>query len=107
MVKLWSRADLDTKRLRSAHEAEERLRETKPDVMVVDVIMESRTAGLDLVRTLSRVAPDVPALLVSAMHDVVPYRFVPNETWEPVVGFLDKPVAPGVLAERIEQILAN
>jgi len=91
----------------SAQEAERVLEHHRPDIAVIDVIMESRTAGLELVRKLDRVAPHVPAVLVSGMQAAGSYRFVLNETWEPVVAYLDKPVDPEQLASRIEKLLSN
>jgi len=92
---------------RSAAEAEKKLEMERPDVVVLDVALESKMAGFELVRKMERLAPGVPAVLVSGMRGRGAFRFRPNESWEPVVDFLDKPVAPDHLAKRIEQILAS
>lgn len=92
---------------RSAAEAEKKLETERPDVVVLDVALESRTAGFELVRKMERLVPGVPAVLVSGMRGLGAFHFQPNESWEPVVDFLDKPVAPDRLAKRIEQILAS
>jgi CheY-like chemotaxis protein len=79
-----------------------------PEVFVLDVMMESETAGFELARRLHEAFPRVPAIMLSGVHAAsgVPFRFEPDETWLPVVEFLDKPVQPAALADRIEKLLA-
>lgn len=92
----------------TAGEAEKWLHQERPDVVVSDVIMETRTAGFELVRKLEQLAPGVPAILVSGRYqDPNMFEFKLNDTWDPVVAYLDKPVDPAVLADRIDGILDN
>ena len=48
-------------------------------------------------------------IVLSGIHEAtgVPFRFEPDETWLPVLKFLDKPVAPADLAGEIETILSR
>ncbi len=80
-----------------------------PDIFVLDVMMESETAGFELARAVHEMFPDVPAVMLSGIHSAtgVPYRFEPDETWLPVVKFIDKPVPPSALADSIEQLIGN
>jgi two-component system, OmpR family, response regulator len=91
----------------SAAEARETLKTEAPDVAVIDVMMESDTAGFDLARDLHQTFPAMPTLILSGVHSAtgVPFRFEPHETWLPVLEFVDKPVQPAALADRIEAIL--
>lgn len=87
----------------TASEAVDALRGTAaPDLAVIDVIMETPRSGFDLVRSLGQLAPETPAMLLSGMRNAGYFEFVPNETWSPVVAYMDKPVTPATLADRVE-----
>ncbi|NLX07388.1 MAG: response regulator [Phycisphaerae bacterium] len=91
----------------SADEARAILNRQRPDLVVLDIMMESQTAGLELAREIHEHAPDLPLVMLSAIHEKTgaPFRFVPDEAWMPVQKFLDKPVDPVRLAEEIEGLL--
>jgi len=91
----------------SAAEARQVLASARPDIAVLDVMMESVTAGFDLARDIHESHPHMPMVVLSGVHEAmgVPFRFQPDETWLPVLKFLDKPVAPGTLAEEVEAVL--
>lgn len=93
----------------NAAEARKALKEERPDVIVLDVMMETESAGFDLAREINKNFPDLPTLMLSGIHELTgtPYRFEPDETWLPVVEFLDKPVSPADLAREIESILVR
>jgi CheY-like chemotaxis protein len=94
----------------SAAEARRKLEAgAKPDVVVLDVMMEEVSAGFDLAREIHQKFPDLPTIMLSGVQAAtgVPFRFKPDETWLPVVRFLDKPVAPAALANEIDQLLAK
>lgn len=79
------------------------------DLAVLDVMMETVSAGFDLAREIHVKYPDMPTVILSGVHDAtgVPFRFQPDEEWLPVVKFLDKPVEPAVLCEEVESILKS
>lgn len=91
----------------TAEEARKLLRAGRPDIVVLDVMMESPTAGFDLAREIHTMYPDLPVIMPSGVHQAtgVPFRFEPDEDWLPVVKFLDKPVQPEKLADEIEAVL--
>ncbi len=94
----------------SAAEARRTLAEgAAPDLVVLDVMMEEVTAGFNLAREIHQKFPRLPTIMLSGIHAAtgVPFRFKPDETWLPVIRFLDKPVAPAALAAEIEQLLAK
>ena len=80
---------------------------SKPDIIVLDVMMESRDAGFELAREIHKMYPDMPTIMLTSVHEAagVPYRFEPDESWLPVVKFMDKPVDPTKLTDEIEATL--
>lgn len=93
----------------SAQEARLALEAARPDAVILDVMMESDTAGFHLAREVQQRYPGLPTVILSGIHAAsgVPWRFAPDEDWLPVVKFLDKPVQPVELAEEIERILGS
>lgn len=92
----------------SASEARQALENDLPDIAVLDVMMESVVAGFELAREIHQKHPDLPMIMLSGVHAAtgVPFRFAPDETWMPVLKFLDKPVDPTLLADEVEAALA-
>jgi len=93
----------------TAAEARKVLRAGPPDLVVLDVMMESQTAGFELAREIHKLYPELPVIMPSGVHQAtgVPFRFEPDEDWLPVVKFMDKPVVPEALVDEIEAILAK
>jgi CheY-like chemotaxis protein len=81
----------------------------KPDIVVLDVMMEDVSAGFELAREIHQKFPAVPTIMLSGVHAAtgVPFRFTPDETWLPVVKFLDKPVPPAVLAAEVDALMVK
>ena len=93
----------------SAQEAHKVLNEWQPDVAVIDVMMESDSAGFDLARELHKKLPKLNMIMLSGVSEKMqlPYNFEPDETWLPVSKFLDKPVSPADLLKEVEEIVDN
>jgi two-component system alkaline phosphatase synthesis response regulator PhoP len=93
----------------SAQEARQVLRSARPDALVLDVMMETTSAGFELARDVRRQFPDLPIIMLTSVHQAVPpsLHFEPEETWLPVTKFLDKPVDPAALADAIDKMLAG
>lgn len=93
----------------SAAEAREQLRTTVPDLIVLDVMMETQTAGLELVQELHRTHPDLPVLMLSAIRSAT--QRPPGPSFDagrlPGVKFMDKPALPERLADEIEAMLTG
>jgi DNA-binding response OmpR family regulator len=91
----------------SAAESRQVLAAQNPDIAVLDVMMETVSAGFDLAREIHGSLPALPIIILSGVHEAMqlPFHFEPDETWLPVLKFLDKPVAPAALANEIEALL--
>jgi DNA-binding response OmpR family regulator len=79
------------------------------DLVVLDVMMESLTAGFDLARELHERWPKLPVVMVSAIRDAtkVPYGFEPDADYLPVIQFVEKSADPQAVVDRVEQLLST
>ena len=82
-------------------------RETRPDLLILDVMMTTKTEGFDISRKIHDVPElkDLPVILLTGirkeMH--VTYPIEPDETWLPVDSLFEKPIEPAVLLEEIKK----
>jgi len=93
----------------SADEGFEKVQSERPDLLILDVLMPIDYEGFDLARRIREELNlrKLPILMLTAVHGVkkVPYRFAPDDTWLPVDIFLDKPVSPSTLIQKVEAAL--
>jgi CheY-like chemotaxis protein len=94
-----------------ARQALNRVHEFKPDLIILDVMMETGTAGFHVsyqVRNDPHHA-SVPILMVTAIHQSTPLRFSPATDGEylPVEELLDKPVPADLLIEKVRRLLGE
>jgi CheY-like chemotaxis protein len=82
----------------------------RPDLIILDVMMETHTAGFQLAQTLHGPAAKeehkrIPILMVTAVHQTTPLRFSPDQDYLPVEGFIDKPINPKAVVEEVKKLL--
>ena len=90
-------------------EAMEKIERSRPDLILLDIMMERLTDGFDICCRLKK-DPDlkkIPVLAVSAINKEVGLRFSPSTDGEyfPADDFLEKPVKPETLLEQVEKLL--
>jgi DNA-binding NtrC family response regulator len=93
----------------SGAEARDVLEGTTPDAAILDVMMETDTAGFELARYIHDKNPKLPMIMVTGVHEATgaPFRFQPDESWLPVIKIMDKPIKPATLAEELEALLQS
>jgi two-component system, OmpR family, response regulator SaeR len=93
----------------SAAEAQKIVQTDTPDLAVLDVMMEDKTAGFELARQLHAKFPTMPMIMLTGISKEMRlgYTFQPDETWLPVSKFMEKPVNPRVLADEADKLLAR
>ena len=116
------RLPLEAKGYQTAHagsgkEALERIAEVDPDLMILDVMMESDTAGFQTAYQLRHPASGVsyasyakmPILMLTAIGSEKGMKFSPETDGDflPVDAYLEKPVRPDVLLERVAYLLGG
>jgi CheY-like chemotaxis protein len=90
----------------SGEEGKKAALKQKPDVIILDVMMETTSAGFDVARWLREqdATKAIPIIMLTAVNQNVPWRFGSDEVWLPVDVFLDKPVSPEKLLREVKKI---
>ncbi len=89
------------------------LREDRPDLIILDVMMDTATEGFQLALKLRNPDPasdyiefkDIPILMLTAIHSTTPLKFEPDIEYLPVELFVDKPIDPDDLLGKVEWLL--
>ncbi len=90
-----------------------RVKEVNPDLILLDVMMETRTEGFHVSLRLRDKSPraeyaawrDVPILMLTSMHQTTRLRFEPDEDYLPVDRLLEKSVRLDVILATIDEML--
>lgn len=85
-----------------------KLRERKPDVLILDVMMSSETEGFHVAYEI-RSDPDLrdlPILMLTAIEQKFDFKFSPesDEDYLPVEDFVTKPIEPDELLSRLKKL---
>jgi DNA-binding response OmpR family regulator len=91
------------------------VKQVKPDLIVLDVMMDTTTAGFQFALSLHSPDPDsdfkdfkqTPIIMLTAIHSTTSLRFSPDEDYLPVQVFLEKPVDSKVLLAAVRNHLSN
>lgn len=84
------------------------VKEEKPDVVILDVMMENTDEGFAVARRIrTRLRSDVPIIMLTSVGKVTGYDFNPEENPDffPVDVFLEKPVPPSILVNRVREVI--
>ena len=92
-------------------EGMEKIRAGSPDLIILDVMMNTSQEGFVLSRELKKNPGyrDIPILMITAIKEKTGIDFKPDagdESWLPVEDYLDKPVEPEVLLEKVKKLLS-
>jgi CheY-like chemotaxis protein len=92
-------------------EGEAIARKTRPDLLVMDVMMAHDSEGFEVARKLHQdpAMKDMPVLILTGIRRAknLPFKFEPDEDWLPVKAVLEKPVKPEVLLKAVDQALGK
>jgi CheY-like chemotaxis protein len=99
-------------RVRSASNGKEALREIgqeRPDLIILDVMMDYMSEGFDVARKL-RQDPEtksIPVILLTGVDERYDYREEVDESWVPCDRYLEKPVEPETLLTEVEALIGR
>jgi CheY-like chemotaxis protein len=97
----------------SGTEGLEKTKEVNPDLIILDVMMDTATEGFHISLALRDRSPDseyaayrdIPILMLTAIHTTTSLRFVPDTDYLPVDAFLDKSADPDELLAKVDELL--
>ena len=95
----------------TAEEGLEKIRDEEPDLVILDVMLPDGYEGFEVARQVREELGlrDLPILILTSIHarKQVSYRFAPDDDWIPVDMFLDKPVEPEMLVNKVVEMLGE
>jgi CheY-like chemotaxis protein len=92
-------------------QAEERLIDARPDLAIVDVMMENQDSGFMLSHKIKKLYPGTPVVILTSVSSVTGFKF-PMEAggekpWIKADSFLNKPVRPELLRNEVKRLLRS
>lgn len=97
---------------KSGEEGLKKTREGKPDLIILDVMMESMDKGFDVARNLKndQSYKNIPILMLTAIKEKTGLGFekeAGDPDWLPVDDYCDKPLNPEELISKVEVLLGK
>jgi CheY-like chemotaxis protein len=93
----------------SGRQCLEQVSALRPDIIILDMVMESQSDGFDVSRELrnSEHTKGIPLVMITSVNDSIPFRLEPDRTWLPVDALLEKPVDPQLLLAVVGKALGG
>ncbi len=81
-------------------------KELCPDLILLDVMMTTKTEGFDVAREINETSDlkGTPVIMITGVRNDMnlPFGFEPDEDWLPVKEVLEKPIKPDTLLKAVE-----
>jgi DNA-binding response OmpR family regulator len=77
----------------------------KPDLMILDVMMEQPDDGIAMAQELRRTGHTLPILMLTSVGKVTGMSFDRDNDLVPVDAFFEKPVRPEDLLKKVNELL--
>jgi DNA-binding response OmpR family regulator len=90
--------------------AEDALLKTRPDLAIIDLMMEEKDAGFVLSYQLKKLYPETPVIMLTGVTGATGLSFATQspeaQSWTRVDKMLDKPVRPEQLKAEVRRLLS-
>lgn len=98
-----------------ASEGLDMVKTQSPQLIILDVMMDTTTAGFQAALKLRNPDPKnefapyskIPIIMLTAIHTTTPLRFIPDEDYLPVEAFIEKPLDPDKLLKQVKALLKD
>ena len=95
---------------KNGNEGLKKAQSEKPDLIILDIMMETTDKGFDVARELKKypTCKDMPILMLTAIKERIGFDFkkdAGDKDWLPVDEYCDKPIKPDELLSKIESLL--
>lgn len=99
----------------SGNEGLYKVKEVNPDLIILDVMMDTTTEGFHVSLSLRNPDPQseykeyskIPILMLTSIHTTTTLRFGPDKDYLPVDAFIEKPIEPAELLKKVREYLAK
>jgi len=79
----------------------------KPELLVLDVMMAEPDDGIAMAQQLRREGFKAPILMLSSINKVAGMQYDKDNAMVPVDEFVEKPVPPAALVEKVNKLLGR
>lgn len=100
---------------RNSQEGLAAIKKGRPDLIILDVMMDSQTEGFHLAYKLRKDDPNseykdfknIPIVMITSIHESTPLRFddAVESEWLPVDEFIEKPIQPEQLVGVVRRLI--
>ena len=78
-----------------------------PDLVILDVMMAEPDEGFYVAQKMRKQGHDTPIIMLTSVSDAVGWDYDADDEMVPVDLFLNKPVKPDTIREKVEALLSD
>lgn len=107
-IKMVLAQKYDLKEAGSKADAQSALQSMKPDLVILDVMMDTNSTGFELSREIKSALPSTKVLMLTGVDKAMNIDFkseAGNPDWLPCDDYLSKPVVPKMLLDKVTALL--
>ncbi|MCX7696873.1 MAG: response regulator [Bacteroidales bacterium] len=109
MSHILKRKEFEVVEANTQQEAEDKLKEIRPDLAIVDLMMEKKDSGFILCHKIKKTYPNVPVIIVSALTSETGMMFdltdPSDKDWIKADAFIDKNIRSDQLLSEVNKLL--
>ena len=97
----------DIRTASNGSQALESIEAERPDLIILDVMMDYMSEGFDVARKLrtNSETESIPIIMLTGVDQMYNYRMEVDESWVPCDRYLEKPVSPDVLLAEAKALI--